>query len=135
MNRRDFFVGAAAAAVVPLVLLPSGKARALPQDGVAWFTDVEVTAQDGRTFRFYDDLLKGKVVLVNFFFTGCDALCPLVMENLSAVQDLLGPRVGKDIFIYSITLQPERDTPAGAGGLRQDLRCGAGLASAHRQAA
>jgi protein SCO1/2 len=111
MNRRDFFVGAAAAAVVPLVLLPSGKARALPQDGVAWFTDVEVTAQNGRTFRFYDDLLKGKVVLVNFFFTGCDALCPLVMENLSAVQDLLGPRVGKDIFIYSITLQPERDTP------------------------
>jgi protein SCO1/2 len=112
MNRRNFVVGAAAAAVVPFSLVPSGKAQKLPQDGVEWFTDVEVTAQDGRTFKFYDDLLKGKIVLVNFFFTGCDALCPLVMENLSAVQDLLGPRVGKDVFMYSITLQPELDTPA-----------------------
>jgi protein SCO1/2 len=112
MKRRNFVVGAAAAAVVPFSLVPSGKAQKLPQDGVEWFTDVEVTAQDGRTFKFYDDLLKGKIVLVNFFFTGCDALCPLVMENLSAVQDLLGPRVGKDVFMYSITLQPELDTPA-----------------------
>jgi protein SCO1/2 len=111
MDRRNFLVGAAAAAFVPFALASSGKAGKLPQDGVEWFTDVEVTAQDGRTFKFYDDLLKGKIVLVNFFFTGCDALCPLVMENLSAVQDLLGPCVGKDIFIYSITLEPERDTP------------------------
>jgi protein SCO1/2 len=112
MNRRNFVVGAAAAAVVPFALVPSGKAQKLPQDGVEWFTDVEVTAQDGRTFKFYDDLLKGKIVLVNFFFTACDALCPLVMENLSAVQDLLGPRIGRDVFMYSITLQPELDTPA-----------------------
>jgi protein SCO1 len=111
MNRRRFFVGAAAAAAVPFALAPSGKAQTLPQDGVAWFTDVDVTAHDGRTFKFYDDLLKGKIVLVNFFFTRCDATCPLVMENLAAVQDLLGPRIARDIFMYSITLQPEIDTP------------------------
>ena len=110
MNRRNFVVQAAAAAVVPFVLAPSGKAQKLPQDGVEWFTNVKVIAQDGRTFKFYDDLLKGKIVLVNFFFTRCDATCPLVMENLAAVQELLGPRVGKDIFMYSITLQPELDT-------------------------
>jgi protein SCO1 len=112
MKRRKFFVGAAAATVMPFAGVPSGTAQKLPQDGVEWFTDVEVTAQDGRTFKFYDDLLKGKIVLVNFFSTGCDALCPLVMKNLSAVQDLLGPRVGNDVFMYSITLQPELDTPA-----------------------
>src|ERR1700722_8480286 len=112
MDRRNFLVGAAAATFVPFALASSGKAGKLPQDGVEWCTDVEVTAQDGRTFKFYDDLLKGKVVLVNFFFTGCDALCPLVMENLSAVQDLLGPRIGNDVFMYSITLQPELDTQA-----------------------
>jgi protein SCO1 len=111
MDRRTFFGGAAATAFAPFALASSGKAQKLPQDGVEWFTDVEVTAQDGRTFRFFDDLPKGKIVLVNFFFTRCDALCPLVMENLAAVQDLLGPRVGKDIFMYSITLQPELDTP------------------------
>jgi hypothetical protein len=60
MNRRNFVVGAAAAAVMPFARVPSGKAQKLPQDGVEWFTDVEVTAQDGRTFKFYDDLLKGK---------------------------------------------------------------------------
>ncbi len=111
MNRRSFFMGAAAAAVTPFALARSGNAEKLPQDGVAWFTDVEVTAQDGRSYKFYDDLLRGKIVLVNFFFTRCDATCPLVMENLAAVQELLGPRIGRDIFMYSITLQPEIDTP------------------------
>ena len=78
----------------------SGKAETLPQDGAEWFTNVEVTAHDGRTFRFYDDVMKGKILLINFFFTGCDALCPLVTENLVRVQELLGARVGKDIFMY-----------------------------------
>ena len=109
MNRRKLLVGTAAIALGPFALASSGNAR--DQDGAEWFTNVVVTTQDGRTLRFYDDVMKGKILLINFFFTACDAVCPLMTENLVRVQELLGPRVGKDIFMVSITLQPEHDTP------------------------
>jgi protein SCO1/2 len=70
-----------------------------------------VKTHDGRTLRFYDDAMKGKIVLINFFFTDCDAICPLMTENLARVQELLGPRVGTEIFMASISLRPEHDTP------------------------
>jgi protein SCO1 len=111
MDRRKFFVRAAAAALVPFAFAESGKAKTLPQDGAEWFTNVEVKTHDGQTVHFYDDLMKGKIVLINFFFPDCDAICPLMTENLARVQDLLGPRVGKEIFMVSISLQPEHDTP------------------------
>ena len=111
MNRRTFFARAASAALAPFALAVAGQARELHQDGAAWFTNVEVKTQDGRTLRFYDDVLKGKIVLINFFFTDCDAVCPLMTENLARVQELLGDRVGKDIFMVSISLEPEHDTP------------------------
>ncbi len=111
MDRRRFFVGAAATALVPFALAMPANAASMHQDGAEWFTNVEVSTHDGQTFRFYDDLLKGKIVLVNFFYTDCDELCPLATQNLALVQALLGPRVGKDIFMYSISLRPERDTP------------------------
>jgi protein SCO1/2 len=111
MDRRKFFVGAAAVAMSPFALTSAGKAETLPQDGAEWFTNVEVKTQDGRTLRFYDDVMKGKILLINFFFTECDAICPLTTENLARVQELLGPRVGNEIRMVSISLQPERDTP------------------------
>jgi protein SCO1 len=111
MNRRMLFAGAAAAALAPLALALSGKAEELPQSGAAWFTNVAVKTQDGRTLRFYDDVMKGKILLINFFYTDCDAICPLMTENLARVQDLLGARVGDEIRMVSISLQPEHDTP------------------------
>ena len=110
MQRRMFFVGAATA-LIPLILAKAGQAATLHQDGAEWFTNVEVNAHDGRTFRFYDDLMRGKIILVNFFYSECDELCPLATQNLASVHELLGPRVGKDIFMYSISLRPEHDTP------------------------
>jgi protein SCO1/2 len=109
MNRRNLLVGTAAIALGPFAVASSGNARS--QDGAEWFTNVEVTTQDGRTLRFYADVMKGKILLINFFFTECDAVCPLMTENLVRVQELLAPRVGTDIFMVSITLQPEHDTP------------------------
>ena len=73
--------------------------------------DVEVVDQDGRRFRFYSDLVRGRIVTLNFMFTSCGETCPLVTQNLTQLQDLLGDRVGRDIFMYSLTLQPEVDTP------------------------
>ncbi len=116
MDRRTFFGRAAAtwavAALAPFALASSGSARNLPQDGVEWFTNVEVTTHEGRALRFYDDVMKGKILLINFFFTDCDNVCPLMTENLARVQELLGDRMNKEIFMVSISLQPEHDTPA-----------------------
>jgi protein SCO1/2 len=126
MNRRILLVTAAVTAVAPFALASSGRAQRIDQSGAAWFTNVEVTAQDGRTLRFYDDVMKGKILLVNFFFTECDAICPLMTENLVRVQDLLAPRIGKDIFMVSISLQPEHDTPEVLAAYARSYRVGPG---------
>jgi protein SCO1/2 len=126
MDRRKFFVRASAAAVVPFALASSGRAQTLHQDGAAWFTNVEVKTHDGRTLRFYDDVMKGKIILINFFFTDCDDICPLMTENLARVQELLGPRAGKDIFMVSISLQPEHDTPEVLAAYARSYRVGPG---------
>jgi protein SCO1/2 len=65
---------------------------------------------EGRRALFYNDLLRGKTVLVNCMSIATDALNP-VTANLVRVQRLLGERAGRDVFMYSITVDPERDTP------------------------
>jgi len=80
-------------------------------DGSNPLPNTEVWTHEGRRARFYDDLVKDRVVLLNFFYTRCGDTCPLVTANLQTVQDLLGDRVGRDVFMYSISLQPALDTP------------------------
>jgi protein SCO1/2 len=61
--------------------------------------------------RFYDDLLKGKVVAINFIFTTCPLFCPRATANLVKVQGQLGARLGRDVFMLSISIDPDTDTP------------------------
>lgn len=75
------------------------------------FPNVELTTQHGKKVRLYDDLLKGKTVAVNTFFAGCGDVCPLGTAKMLELQKLLGDRVGKDIFFYSISIDPYHDTP------------------------
>jgi protein SCO1 len=65
---------------------------------------------EGKRVFFYDDLVKGKVVTLNFFYAQCDEVCPMVSANLARVQKTLGAQVGRDIHMYSFTLKPEEDT-------------------------
>jgi len=75
------------------------------------FPNVTLTTHKGEKVKFYDDLIKDKIVIINFMYVKCDGKCPGTTTNLVQVQKLLGDRIGKDIFIYSITLKPEEDTP------------------------
>ena len=75
------------------------------------FPNVELVRHDGATVRFQDDLMEGKVFILNFMYTTCADVCPLETARLSEVQAILGDRVGKDIHMYSITVDPDRDTP------------------------
>ena len=76
------------------------------------FPNVELLTQDGQRVRFYDDLIKDKIVTINFFYAKCEGICPTVTANLAKAQKILGDRVGREIFMTSISLKPEHDTPA-----------------------
>ena len=75
------------------------------------FPNVVLTTHEGKKVKFYDDLIKNKIVVFNFMYANCEGVCPGVTMNMGRVKKLLGPRVGRDIFMYSITLKPEHDTP------------------------
>jgi protein SCO1/2 len=77
-----------------------------------WFTDVELINQDGEKLRFYSDVLKGKTVVVNAFFTTCTSVCPPMNRSMEKIQEAFGDRVGKDVFLVSLTVDPATDTPA-----------------------
>ncbi len=77
-----------------------------------YFTDVVLINQDGEKMRFYSDLIKDKVVIINFFFATCQGVCLPMNRNLQKVQEALGDKLGKDAFIISITVDPAVDTPA-----------------------
>jgi protein SCO1/2 len=82
-----------------------------PTPAQKYFSDVELVDQDGRKLRFYSDVLKGKTVVVNAFFTTCTSVCPPMNRSMEKIQQALGERAGKDVFLVSISVDPETDTP------------------------
>ena len=119
MNRRNFISSILAPAPVAAFAAagkaPNPSASALGLSGRAAIPNVAVTSQEGKSYRFYDDLVKGKMVVINFFYAECSGICPRMTSNLLKVQQQLRERapdrVGRDIFLYSISLKPDEDTP------------------------
>lgn len=121
MDRRAFlsFSGTGAA----LSMAPHAAATASTATGVQRIApdptptaltlpNVVLRTQDNKEVRLYEDLLKDKIFMINMFFIACtDGQCPLVTANLARVQPLLGKRLGRDIFMYSISLDPVHDRP------------------------
>ena len=62
--------------------------------------------------RFYSDLIRGKVVVLSFFFTSCVNVCITQGANLERLQALLPDRIGKEVFFISVSRDPATDTPA-----------------------
>lgn len=135
MDRRAFLSvsGAAAAAVAT----PSAKAASdtnrsqqiapPPATTASAFPNVVLRTPDGKALRFYDDLVKDKIFLINMFFVACtDGACPMVTANLARVQPLLGKRLGRDIFMYSISLDPVQDTPESLRAYTAHFKVGPG---------
>ena len=90
---------------------PAASAR-VQSPAEKYFSDVELINQDGQKMRFYSDVLRDKVVIINTFFTTCTGACPAINRNLEKVQDALGDRLGKDAFLISMSVDPETDTPS-----------------------
>ena len=76
-----------------------------------YFTDTLLVDQDGRQLRFYTDLLQGKVVVINSFFSSCTDSCPAMSGTLAKIQDWLADRLGRQVNIISISVDPANDTP------------------------
>lgn len=102
MNRRQLFTNFAKSAAC------SVSASLGPE----FFTNAVFRTHENKEVKFYDDLIKGKHVVINFMYTRCEGSCPVTTANLVRVQETLKDRIGRDIFMYSISLKPEEDDPA-----------------------
>jgi protein SCO1/2 len=83
-----------------------------PEIPARYFPNVVLRTHDNQRVRFYDDLIKDKIVLINFFYTTCAVVCELATANLVKVAGALGDEVGKGVVMLSVTIDPDKDTPA-----------------------
>jgi protein SCO1/2 len=97
-------------ALSALALTAASEAHA-SRRGKNYFPGLEVVTHHGRPVLFHEDLLKGKIFVINFIYTSCTEVCPLSTARLSELQDKLGDSMGRDIFFYSISVDPDTDTP------------------------
>ncbi|AVD90322.1 MULTISPECIES: SCO family protein [unclassified Pseudomonas] len=82
------------------------------RDAHTWFTDTLLVDQNGRALRFYSDVLKDKVVMLNVIFTHCNDACPLITRKLQEVRTAMGPELANQVTFISISSDPLNDTPA-----------------------
>ena len=117
-SKRNWLKWAGSAALAP-ALAAAAPSAGRAGSGAAYFPNFIVQTHDGRNLRFYDDVLRGKIVVLNMMYAVCTGICPGNTANLRLVQQALGSRLGKDIFMVSMTLQPQFDTP---GALQEYAR-------------
>ncbi len=86
-------------------------AQSSAQTGGLRIPDMRLMNQEGEAISFYSDLVKDKVVAMNFIFTTCTTVCPPMGANFSRLQDELGERLGRDVQLISISIDPTTDTP------------------------
>ncbi len=118
MDRRAFLSLSGAeeagpdSAAAPKTAPPTRRVAPDPISAALALPNLTLWTHEKKKVRLYDDLLKDKIFLINMFFVACtDGLCPPITANLARVQPLLGERLGRDIFMYSISLDPVNDRP------------------------
>jgi protein SCO1/2 len=122
MTRRHWVAALGLTPLTAMMGAPASRSQGVPGDNAAprlsgreririhHLPNVPLVAHTGQRVRFYDDLVKDKKVVINFMYAKCEGICVPVTANLVRVQKLLGDRVGRDIFMYSITLKPAQDS-------------------------
>ncbi|MDH4567139.1 SCO family protein [Pseudomonas sp. BN414] len=80
-------------------------------DAQTYFTDTLLRDQNGQEVRFYSDVLKGRLVMLNVIFTHCNDACPLITRKLKEVRDAMGEDLAKQVYFISLSSDAENDTP------------------------
>lgn len=120
-------LGAAALAAPATMAQPQlVAARQRQSPGARRFPDVTLQTQDGKPVRFYSDLIRNRVVVFNMTYTTCNNRCPPMTRNLLDVQRLLGARLGREVFMYSLSVYPEADQPRDLKAYMQQSQVGPG---------
>lgn len=91
-----------------------------------YFTDVELLDQNGKPHRLYTDLMRGRVLVIDSFFSSCTGVCPVMNRQLTEVYKAFEDRMGKDLFLLSISVDPTVDTPERLKEYAQGLNVGPG---------
>jgi protein SCO1 len=110
-----------------LLLVVAGAVPAFGQQGVSGqvvqleLPNVSLVDQDGVQYRFAQDLMRGKIAVVSFVFTGCTTICSPVGANMGALDKVLGAQVGAEVSLLSVTLDPFNDTPARLAAWRRQF--------------
>ncbi|SHF88913.1 Cytochrome oxidase Cu insertion factor, SCO1/SenC/PrrC family [Loktanella atrilutea] len=105
------WTAAALLAATALLTALATRGDAAPKRDAGYFTNLPLVTQDGEMVALYDDLIKDRIVVFNFIYTDCNDLCSFTTARMAQIADWLGDRVGRDIFLYSISLDPANDTP------------------------
>lgn len=94
--------------------------------GTLHIPDTPIYDQDGRRLNFYTDLVKGKTVAINFIFTTCTTICPPMTATFRRVQQELGERVGRDVYLISVSVDPVTDVPERLNAFAAKFKAGPG---------
>ncbi len=73
--------------------------------------DARLSDMNGSPIDFARDAIKDRIVAINFIYSSCRTLCPLSSATFKLLQDRLSDRLGKDVWLISLTLDPQSDTP------------------------
>jgi protein SCO1/2 len=73
--------------------------------------DLELLDQDGRKVRFRSDVIGEKIAVIDTFFTTCGLICPILSAIYADLQDQLGDRLGNEVVLVSISVDPKTDVP------------------------
>ena len=98
--------------MLALIIAPASYAEDEVERARGYFSNLELINQDGETVRFFDDVLKDKVVVISFIFTNCEGACPLITHKLTQVRDRIEALIGDPVHFVSLSIDPARDTPA-----------------------
>jgi len=91
---------------------PQQQAAEKPAAVQVKYADTALLDQSGKQVRLGSDVFGDKLVVIDFAYTSCTTVCPVLTALLAQVQTQLGERVGKEVQLVTITVDPARDTPA-----------------------
>ena len=88
--------------------------------------DLELTDRNGRPVKFRSDVIGKRIVVVNFIYTRCTTVCPVTSAIFARLQERLGPRLGEDVFLVSLSVDPVTDEPVRLRAYAKKFNAGPG---------